>query len=403
MMEQEDSIGTQLRELRAWRGLTVRVVAELAGMSAGHVSNIENGARRVDRRSTLEALAAALRVAPSELAGTPIPSKDPLTREAYAGIAAVEGALGDYGLGQDAGVPARPWAEIAAELHILNTEYRPRTDYVAQGLMVPRLIADLHASYNDDPDNRREALVGLMHVYHTAAVLTKNQGVRGLPQLAAFHARRVAEELDAPQWLGLAEWLKGHASGSQGRLRQYDTSVRAANELEPFMDSPEVVQVYGMLHLNAALASAAQRKADDTSSHLGAAAEAAGRLPDDVGNFGHLYFGPTNVDVWRVSLATELGERGRVAELARAVQPEQIPSAARQAMFHADVGRALAGDRRTRAKAVEALLRAESIAPQRIRTNPFVRETVTDLVQRARHDALGRELRGIAYRMGLAS
>lgn len=48
-----------------------------------------------------------------------------------------------------------------------------------------------------------------------------------------------------------------------------------------------------------------------------------------------------------------------------------------------------------------ALLRAEKIAPQRSRTNPFVRETVGDLMCRARREAVGQELHGMAYRMGL--
>ena len=52
---------------------------------------------------------------------------------------------------------------------------------------------------------------------------------------------------------------------------------------------------------------------------------------------------------------------------------------------------------------VQALQRAERLAPQRIRTNPFVRAVVTDLLRRARRDAGGRELRSMAYRMGLAS
>ena len=50
-----------------WRGLSLRAVAELAGFSASYLSLIERGVRPVDKRSTLEALAAALRVAPSEL------------------------------------------------------------------------------------------------------------------------------------------------------------------------------------------------------------------------------------------------------------------------------------------------------------------------------------------------
>lgn len=402
-MDPDHSIGRRLREIRAWRGLSLRAVAELAGMTAGHLSNIENGKRRVDKRSTLEALAAALRIAPSELAEQPFPPTDPLTSEAHAGIAAVETALGDYELGQPADVPMRPWPEVAADLRRLNEDMRPRTDYAAQGLLVPRLIADLHASYLDDADHRRQVLVGLMDVYHTAAVLTKNQGVQGLPQLAAFHARRVAEELGEPQWLGLATWLKGHAAGSTGRARQYELSLRAANDLDPHLDSPDAAQMYGMLHLNAAMASAALRKPDEARTHLAEASTIAERLPEDVNTFGHLYFGRTNVAVWRVSLGTELGDGGKVAELARGVRPEEIPSAARQAMFYADLGRALAGDKRTRPQAVRALVKAESIAPQRIRNHPFVRETITDLVRRAQRDATGRDLRGIAYRMGLAA
>jgi len=402
-MDAEHSIGRRLREVRAWRGLSLRAVAELAGMTAGHLSNIENGKRRVDKRSTLEALAAALRVAPSELAEQAFPAADRLTSEAHAAIAAVEEALGDYELGQDAGVPVRPWGEVAADLHKLNTDIRPRADYIAQAFMVPRLIGDLHASYQGDPDNRRSALEGLMHTYHTAVVLAKNQGVQGLPQLAAFHARRVAEELDEPQWLGLAAWLRGNATGGSGRSRQYALSTAAAADLEPFMNAPEVVQIYGMLHLNAAMASAAQSNAEQARAHLDEAAGVAERLPEDVNMFGHLYFGQTNVNVWRVCLGTELGDGAKVAEMARGVRPEVIPSAARQAAFHADLGRATAGDRRTRPQAVQALVKAESIAPQWTRNQPFVRETVVDLVRRARRDSVGRELRGLAFRMGLAA
>jgi len=38
----------------------------------------------------------------------------------------------------------------------------------------------------------------------------------------------------------------------------------------------------------------------------------------------------------------------------------------------------------------------------RVRTRPTVRATVTDLLTRARRDSAGRELRGLAYRMGIA-
>ncbi len=73
MDDQARTIGRRLREVRYWRRKSLRAVAELAGLSESYLSRLERGERPVDRRSTLEALAAALEVAPGELtaAGTP--------------------------------------------------------------------------------------------------------------------------------------------------------------------------------------------------------------------------------------------------------------------------------------------------------------------------------------------
>jgi hypothetical protein len=135
-------------------------------------------------------------------------------------------------------------------------------------------------------------------------------------------------------------------------------------------------------------------------AHLDEAAQTASRTGD--GTFAGLNFGPRNVGVWRIALALELGEAGRVPELARQVEVAAIPSAGRQATFYGDVGRGLASIRGQEAQAVEALQRAEQLAPQRTRTNPFIRVAVTDLLRRTRRDSTGREVRGMAYRMGLA-
>jgi hypothetical protein len=160
--------------------------------------------------------------------------------------------------------------------------------------------------------------------------------------------------------------------------------------------------MYGALHLKAAMASAAMRRGADSADHLDEAASMAGRVSGGGRGFGDLYFGLDNVGIWRLSIAVELGESGRAREIARLVDPSRVPSAARQAMFWADLGRGMAQERSTRDAAVGALLRAEKIAPQRIRPNPFVRETVADLLRRGQRDtATGRDLRGMAYRMGI--
>ncbi len=52
-------------------------------------------------------------------------------------------------------------------------------------------------------------------------------------------------------------------------------------------------------------------------------------------------------------------------------------------------------------EAVGWLCRAEEAAPQRFRNSPAAAETVAYLMARARATAGGRELRGMASRMGV--
>lgn len=82
-----------------------------------------------------------------------------------------------------------------------------------------------------------------------------------------------------------------------------------------------------MLHLSAVLQSAVTGHTDKARAHLDEAAETASRTGD--GTFAGLNFGPRNVGVWRVALAVEFGEPGRVPELARDVEVAAIPSAGR--------------------------------------------------------------------------
>ncbi len=398
------SIGGRIREIRVWRDMTLKATAELAGITESYLSRIERNERPVNSRSLLEAIAAALRVAPAELAGQVFPpaTVDPVASETQAAVIALDAALSDYRLGEPTGETARLWPAVAADLNRLNTVLRPTADYAAEGALLPGLMTELHTLYVTDPEHRVEVCKALMDCYQAAGILLKNLGVRGLPALAAFRAQQVAEELDNPAWLGLATWLRASTLGGKGRSRILAVSMQGAHELESYLDDPRAAQVYGMLHLNAALASAAMRRGGDSTDHLNEAAAMANRVSGDGRGFGNLYFGPDNVGIWRLTIAVELGEAGRAREIARLVDPSRVPSAARQAMFWADLGRGMAQQRATRDEAIRALLRAETIAPQRIRRHPFVRETIADLLRRTPRDAaIGRDLRGMAYRMGI--
>jgi hypothetical protein len=102
-----------------------------------------------------------------------------------------------------------------------------------------------------------------------------------------------------------------------------------------------------------------------------------------------------------MAVALEAGDYAQAAAVAEQLDPRRIPSPQRRAAYWADYGRALARIKTRRDDAVWALRRAELISPARVHRHPFTRETLAELLARSRHDATGRELRGMAYRAGL--
>ncbi|CRK55464.1 Putative transcriptional regulator [Alloactinosynnema sp. L-07] len=398
----ENEIGRRIREVRSWRGMALRTAADLAGFSYGYLAQIERGEKPVNSRNVLEAIAFALRVDPSQLTGQPWAPVDTKGKAALATVADVETALEVYERGHDPGVELRPWPELASDIAQLMDLTHVHADYAAQGALVPRLLAELHAAYVRLPERRADVLLALIHCYSSACWTTKRLGGRGLPTIAARLAQECAEELGLPAWIGYATWLRGDATGQLSRDMQYRRCVSMADQLSGALDDADVAQAYGMLQLSAALAAAARADRDTAELHLTEAAGIAARLEAEVGSFAHLWFGRTNVGIWRVGLATEFGDGPKVAEIARDVHPELIPSPSRQAEFWADLGRAMFQDAKSRDQGLTALLRAEELAPQRIRNDVFVREAVSDQLRRARRESGGRELRGLAYRMGVA-
>ncbi|MBB2946982.1 transcriptional regulator with XRE-family HTH domain [Actinoplanes lutulentus] len=66
-----DEVGARLRRWRLRRGLTQRVLGELAGYTQGYIAQIENGLAPLDRRATRESLARVLQIPVGELTDRP--------------------------------------------------------------------------------------------------------------------------------------------------------------------------------------------------------------------------------------------------------------------------------------------------------------------------------------------
>jgi transcriptional regulator with XRE-family HTH domain len=388
-------IGRRVREIRTWRGLSLTATAGLAGITHSYLSMIERGQRPVNKRSLLEALANALRVSPDRLTGKPYAPSDEASKKLPAAISELSDVLSGWRVGEIPDGPGRSWPEIQADLELLNGTLFPTSDYIAQAAMLPSLIRDLLTA-TTNPDTRHIAMVGLFDAYHAATYVAHDLGFPGLPMLAVERMRHAAEELGDGQLCALASWARAQILNGSDRVRQYDLASTVAD------DQAGPLEVRGMANLTAALACAAQRQDELTETHLTEAASIAEQIGMDVSpRVPSLNFGRTNVGIWRVALAVELGQGARVLEIASTVRLENV-SRARQAAFWIDYGRGLLTERKHHERGLGALMKAEQLAPQQVRNNVFAREVVGDLLRAARREAGGRDLRGLAYRMGIA-
>jgi transcriptional regulator with XRE-family HTH domain len=397
--------GARLRVLRRWRGMTLTEVAGLADLSPSFLSMVEHGQRMLDRRSHIAAVAAALKVSETELVGGPHLSPDRLQSDPHMAIPPLRVALQTNTLTAPALDRARPLAELAAEMNGTVEPLRRVCDIVRIGQLLPPLIDELHlhAAQPADEAAHRLALETLVEACVCASATAKELNYMDLAYLAALRAEEAAALLGDPIQKGKADfmWLL-----TMPRAGSWDRTLaaaeRAANTLEPQAGNGVGLQVLGMVTLTASLAAASVQRSDAAADWLDEAETIARRVPDEP-MVNWQAFSATNVGIWRVTVGVERGQAGgTMLELAENVDLTSLErKAGRRASFFADVGRGLAREPRTRAEAVQWLRRAEETAPQRIRNSSAVRETVAYMLSRAVATAGGRELRGMAARMGV--
>jgi transcriptional regulator with XRE-family HTH domain len=171
-VDDEPVIGRRLREIRSWRGLSLTVTAELAGLSAGYLSRIERGLRPVQRRATLEALASALRVSPSEITGQPYRPSSASEAVAHSAAPGLRAVLRDIELGEPLiGAAPRPLAELRAEVTAV-TSACAACDYGALGHAVPGLLGELHTLAEGRDTGRRAHYLGSSRTISASSTTT---------------------------------------------------------------------------------------------------------------------------------------------------------------------------------------------------------------------------------------
>lgn len=388
-----DTTGARIKYWRHRRnGMTQAVLAGLAGVSQSYISQVEAGRKTIDRRSTLVQIARALRVTVADLLGQPGDPTDPAKAGAADAVPAIWAMLIEIEEGERRAA-VRTLDETAAELERVDV-LRAQSDYAAMANALPGLLSDAAAFGG----------LSLAQAAYQTSTCLRNLGYRHLALPAARIAVNAAQEAEHPAWLGATRFA--YTLGLPVEAAGIATKVagRALTDLQAAAGrSRDARQILGQLHLSAGFMAAVDGDTAEAEAHLGEAGREAATLgdPDPRGGFNRSCFGPTNVGIWRMSIASEMGDHGRVIELARTVRPDPLPMANRHQAYWMTLGSALASTGRQDPNALVAFINAERAAPSTFAMNPVGHDAVVAMVRRARRRAVPGPLQVLARRIGI--
>ena len=389
------TIGLRLQRIRHARNKPLRVIAELAGMSTSTLHRIEHGERAVTL-SEIVALANALEVAPSELTELPVPA--PANGHTDSTTEAVRLALDGIETDHPDGM-VLPVAALRDQVVRIHRRRRAcRFAEVATDL--PGLIRNLHTTLNTGTDH--DELLDLavyLHVHITNQWLGHAAAPTDLRRRVVFLARRLAQERDKATTLAVAGFAVA------GRLLTSGACELGRAELDSLTLPPVTAENAGLmcaLTRTHALSAVLDGRPGDAAAPMDAATDLAERF----GATGHtdslgFVHAPADIGIERMWLALQAGQPDQAVRAAQDVHPECHPFLFGQAQYWVHYGCALTQFRDRRDDAVQALRTAEDIFPIKVRRDPMVREAVAALLPGAGRDAIGAELRGMAYRVGL--
>jgi transcriptional regulator with XRE-family HTH domain len=390
------TVGARLRRIRRARRKSLRVVAGLAGISKSHLDRIERGERALDNISEIVALANALQIAPSEVMRLPVPA--PANGHTDSTTNAIGLALDAIEVEHPGGL-VLPVAVLRDQVTRFHQQKRAcRFTDVAAAL--PGLIRDLHTTLATGIDHGELfKLAVYLHVHVTRQWLIHAAAPDDLLRRVVFLTRRLAQEDGEVTTLGMAGFAVADTLLAGG---EFELGKTALDSLALPPTTAATAGLVGVLTTSQAAAAELNGRPSDAAAAMGASADMAIRF-GELGKTDPMgfEFGPTNVGFRQVRLALEAGEPDRAVSIAERLHPDQNPFPCNRVYHWVGYGRGLARLRGRHDDAVRALHRAETIYPLRVQRDPFVREVLGELLVRSRRDAVGRELRGMAYRAGL--
>lgn len=393
-----ESVGARIRTLRERREWSGRFLASRMNINPSTLSRIERGERSANNRYLIQDLAAALECSVTDITGQPYAPADRELETAHARVHTLRTVL--VNAASDEPPATDRTAQPMPVLEQLFTHVDARWDdhdYAALGDLLTQIVPDLHA-HGHAGDRRAVEL--LLDASRAAMVTFTGLGYPGDAWMAAERCWDSAQWLDDPVGLVVSELVRSFAAvRCVGYQRAGTVTDRAIDAIQPHLAEPGALSLLGTLHLTATHAAMGQHQPEQAFAHQ-AEAEAIAKRTGETRSW-RLPFGPANVNVWRMGLEIDAGRHGKAVEVAASTATLGELPACRQSEFYLELARGLAGDRDGHDRAIRALLTAERLTPQKIRSSPSARETAHDLRESARRASVGSALRGLCERVGL--
>jgi tetratricopeptide (TPR) repeat protein len=363
------------------------------------VSQVERGARKVDRMSVLETLATALDIPLAELAAE-APVVAAVTEETP-GAARLRLVLsGVYSLHALLNGRHRPAAMTRLRTKTSQAwELTHAGRYADLADLLRGLIPDLETAVRALPEGQRaDAAELLATAYQACSAALAKVGEPEAAWIAADRAMAAAERTGNPLLIAAGAFRLVFVFLAARHYDQAEETARTTADALAHLaggDDLQAVSLWGGLTLQRAVVAARLNDPEAAYSHLEQASQAAARLGEGRNDY-NTEFGPANVALHEIAVAVELGDAGRALRTAAAIDTSGL-SAERRARMLIDVARAHA-QRRQAGEAIAALRRAEDITPEQVRAHCRVRQMVSDLM--TMQDPPSAELRDLAERVG---
>lgn len=369
----EEHTGARIARARKIRRLTQRELADRSHVSYSTITKVEQG-KLPASPAVIGALARALSLPTTDLTGQPYIEE--LQRDQIdVLLEPIREALNVYDLGPDPDLAPRPLSELHAAAENLCALIRS-TNIKQAAAELPALIGEATTAAHLAPTDRAWQI--LASTYRTAYDVATKLGYVDLSSVALDRMEWAAQRASDPVLSAIRQYMRALA---YLRASQYRTGRRlltmGLSLLEDADATRERQVTMGQLHLGASVLAARSKDKDAAEEHLGEAERIAKRT-GPAERVHWMSFGPTNVQVHRVSVLAELDLYPEAVQTARDMAIPGDWPASRQAHHYAEVARAQVWTGRTDA-AFKSLLRARQLAPQQTKYHPLVRETFAAL------------------------